>query len=78
MLPERDNIEDDFKGTLLALWKQISGTFKSQMKLLMKKQRLQREEMEQFLYRVQVQFLDFLKRLDDKEQVLNKFIIDFN
>jgi hypothetical protein len=77
-LPDRNNIEAEFKGTLMKLWKEVSGNFKSQMKALMKKQRLQREDIQQHLYTVQVQFLNFLKRLDDKQQVLDKFVLDFN
>lgn len=46
MLPEhvvRCNIEDDFKGVLLNLWKQLSGNFNSQMKSVLGKQKMQRE-----------------------------------
>lgn len=28
---ERSNVDDDFKGVLMALWKEISTTYKSQM-----------------------------------------------
>jgi len=43
VMPERDNIEEDFKGILFALWKQISTNFKAQMKRAFGKQRVQRE-----------------------------------
>jgi hypothetical protein len=32
VIPERNNIEDDFKDILLKLWRQISGNYSSQMK----------------------------------------------
>ena len=75
---ERSNIDDDFKGVLMTLWKRISVTYKEQMMKVLKKQRVQRESIQQHLHNVQVQFLTFLKRLDGKQQVLDKFIQDFN
>jgi len=48
------------------------------MKKVLKKQRVQRENIQQYLHNVQVQFLTFLKRLDLKQQVLDKFVQDFN
>ena len=75
---ERDNIDDDFKGTLMALWRKISTSYRSQMQLAMKKQRSQRDEIQNHLHKVQQQFLLFLQRLDAKQQVLSKFITDFN
>jgi len=66
LLPDRNNVEDEFKGILLKLWKQISGNFNSQMKLVLGKQKCQRENIQQYLYNVQVQFLVFLKRRDNK------------
>ena len=44
----------------------------------LKKQRLQRENIQQYLYNVQMQFLTYLKRRDGKQQVLDKFIDEFN
>lgn len=32
VLPERDNIEEDFKGILFALWNSVSTNYKGQMK----------------------------------------------
>jgi len=48
------------------------------MRQSLKKQRVQRENIQQYLYNVQMQFLTFLKRHDGKQQVLEKFIEDFN
>lgn len=62
----------------MALWKEVSTTYKARMTATMSKQRIQREELQQYLYTIQVQFLNFLKRLDGKQQVLDKFIVDFN
>jgi len=44
----------------------------------LKQQRVQRECIQQHLYVTQVQFLDFLKRYDNKQQVLDTFVEDFN
>ena len=63
ILPEhvvRSNIEDDFKGVLLNLWKQLSGNFNSQMKSVLGKQKMQREGIQQYLHQVQTHFLVFL------------------
>lgn len=62
----------------MALWQEVSTTYKARMTALMKKQRVKREEMQQYLFTIQVQFLNFLKRLDGKQQVLDRFIVDFN
>jgi hypothetical protein len=43
---ERSNIDNDFKGVLMALWKRISFCYKSQMKKVLSKQRVQREDIE--------------------------------
>jgi len=53
-IPERNNVEDDFKGVLLGLWKELSSSYKGQMKKVMVKQGVQRENIQQFLYTVQV------------------------
>ena len=37
---ERDNIDSDFKGTLMALWKKISTKYRNQMVKALSKQRL--------------------------------------
>jgi len=62
----------------MSLWKQISFEYKEQMMKVLKKQRVQRENIQAFLHNVQVQFLTFLKRLDGKQQVLDRFTVDFN
>ena len=77
-VPERNNIEEDFKGVLMALWKSTSTTYKNQMMKILGKQRVQRDNVQQHFFVVQVQFLNFLKRLDNKQQVLDKFVHDFN
>ena len=43
-LPERNNIDNDFKPVLMQLWTTISSTYKEQMMKVLHKQRLQREE----------------------------------
>lgn len=62
----------------MTLWKSISVTYKEQMMKVLSKQRVQRENIQQYLHNQQVQFLTFLKRLDAKQQVLDKFNKDFN
>jgi len=64
---ERSNIDNDFKGVLMALWKRISSSYKSQMKKVLKKQHVQREDIEQQFHTIQQQFLTFLRRLDGKQ-----------
>lgn len=49
---ERNMIDNDFKGVLMALWKQISSNYKSQMMKVLSKQRVQREEIEQHFYQI--------------------------
>ena len=77
-LPERNNVDEDFRGVLMNLWKKISTTYKLQMTQSLKKQRVQRENIQEYLHNVQSQFLTFLKRLDNKQEVLDKFIQEFN
>jgi len=77
-LPDRNNIDDDFKKVLMDLWKTLSTTYKDQMMRVLGKQRAQREEIQQYFHTVQTQFLTFLKRLDNKQQVLDKFVQEFN
>ena len=77
-LPERNNVDNDFKPVLMQLWKTTSSTYKEQMMKVLGKQRLQREDIQQYFHAVQTQFLTFLKRLDNKQQVLDKFIKEFN
>lgn len=74
----RNNIDNDFKGTLMGLWKKTSNNYKNQLCLSLKKQRLQREEIQNCTHNVQAQFLKYLHRLDNKQEVLTKFIADFN
>lgn len=52
VLQERNMIDNDFKGVLMALWKQISANYKSQMMKVLSKQRVQREEIEQHFYQI--------------------------
>jgi hypothetical protein len=74
MVAGRDNVDGDFSGVLMTLWKSISVNYKEQMMKVLRKQRVQRENIQHYLHNVQVQFLTFLKRLDLKQQVLDKFI----
>jgi len=77
-VPDRNNIDEDFKGVLMALWRRTSTSYKTQMMKALKKQRIQRENIQQYLYNVQMQFLTYLKRQDAKQQVLDKFVEAFN
>lgn len=52
-LPERNNIDNDFKPVLMQLWKTTSSTYKEQMMKVLHKQRLQREEIQQYFHTVQ-------------------------
>lgn len=74
----RDNIDDDFKGVLMNLWKKTSVSYKDQMMKSLGKQRVQRENIQQFFYNVETQYLTYLKRKDGKQQVLDTFIKEFN
>jgi hypothetical protein len=62
----------------MALWRRTSTSYKTQMMRALKKQRIQRENIQQYLYNVQMQFLTYLKRRDAKQQVLDKFVEAFN
>ena len=60
------------------LWKSTSINYKDQMTKVLGKQRVQRENIQQYLYDVQTKFLEFLKRKDGKQAVLDKFVAEFN
>jgi hypothetical protein len=62
----------------MSLWKKTSVSYKEQMMKSLSKQRVQRENIQQFFYNVETQYLTYLKRKDAKQQVLDTFIKEFN
>lgn len=50
----RDNVDGDFSGVLMTLWKSISVNYKEQMMKVLRKQRVQRENIQHYLHNVQV------------------------
>jgi hypothetical protein len=77
-LPGRDNIDKDFKKILLNLWLDLSRNYKGQMKLVFNKLRSKREEITFTFSTIQDQFLAFLNRYDNKQQILDDFVEHFN
>lgn len=77
-LPDRDNIDKDFKSILLKLWLDLSRNYKGQMKQVFNKLRSKREEITFTFSTIQDQFLAFLNRYDNKQQILDDFVDHFN
>ncbi len=44
-LPDRDNIDGDFKPVIIEIWRDLATNYKSQMKRIFRNVRLQREQM---------------------------------
>ena len=77
-IPERDNIDNDFKPVILSLWQELSLNYKTQMKKIFKSFRLHREHVISKRSIVQKDFLEYLHNADGKQAILNEFNMHFN
>ena len=76
--PGVNNIDGDFKPTILKVWQELSETYKGQMKKVFRQVRVQRERMTAGFDHLQKQYLEFVHRPDTKQEKLEQFIKDFN
>lgn len=65
-LPERDNIDNDFKPVIIELWRDMAKNYKGQMKRVFRNIRLQREQASIRNSSIKSQFLEFLNTKDGK------------
>ena len=73
-----NNIDNDFKPTILKVWQELSANYKHQMKKVFRQVRTQRERITQTFSSTQKQYLKFIHRPDTKQEKLEQFIKDFN
>lgn len=74
----RDNIEVEFRPALVKLWQDLSSNYKTQMKRIFRNIRKNREVSFKAKAKVQQKFLVFLQRSDNKQELLDAFVRDFN
>ena len=72
------NIDADFKPILMELWHNTLAKYKENMRRSFFAIREARELSGEAFKRLQLEFLKYLKRVDNKQQLLDKFVSDFN
>ena len=77
-MPNRDNIDNDFKPVIIELWRDLAKNYKSQMKRVFRNIRLQREQASIRNSSLKMQFLEFLHTSDGKQDILDEFVKSFN
>lgn len=65
-LPDRNNLDSDFKPVIIEIWRELATNYKGQMKRVFRNIRLQREQMSVRNASVKSQFLEFLQTSDGK------------
>lgn len=78
VLPERDNIDNDFKPVIIEVWRDLAKNYKSQMKRIFRNIRMQREQSSIRTAEIKMQFLEFLHTFDGKQAILDDFVKNFN
>ena len=78
VLPDRDNIDNDFKPVIIEVWRDLAKNYKSQMKRIFRNIRMQREQASIRNSEVKMQFLEFLHTFDGKQAILDEFVKNFN
>ena len=78
ILPDRDNIDNDFRPVLMSLWQKLNTNYRSQMKAIFRAVRTQRERSFAASASISKKFLTFLHRLDSKQEILDTFVAEFN
>ena len=77
-LPDRDNIDNDFKPVIIELWRDMAKNYKGQMKRVFRNIRLQREQASIRNSSLKAQFLEFLNTKDGKQSILDEYVKNFN
>jgi len=77
-MPDRDNIDSDFKPVIIELWRDLAKNYKSQMKRVFRNIRLQREQASIHNSSLKMQFLEFLHTSDGKQDILDEYVKNFN
>jgi len=78
VLPERDNIDNDFKPVIIELWRDLAKNYKGQMRRIFRNIRLSREQANARNFGLKMQFLEFLHTADGKQDILDEFVKNFN
>lgn len=74
----RNNIELEFRPVLIKLWQDLSRNYRGQMKKIFRNIRRNREVSFKTAADVQKKFLHYLHRSDNKQELLDQFVKDFN
>jgi hypothetical protein len=74
----RNNIELEFRPVLIKLWQDLSRHYRGQMKKIFRNVRRNREISFKSQADVQKKFLNYLHRSDNKQELLDQFVKDFN
>ena len=77
-LPDRDNLDNDFKPVIIEVWRDLSRNYKHQMRRIFRNIRLQREQAGQQQSKLKNEFLEFLHTSDGKQAILDEFVKNFN
>jgi hypothetical protein len=75
---ERSNIDIDFRPVLIKMWQDVSASYKQQMKIIFHGVRTHRERALHLFSELQHRFLNYLHRLDNKQEILDAFVAQFN
>lgn len=78
MLPERDNIDNDFRPCIMEMWRDLAENYKNHMQRIFRNIRLSREQANSRNYDLKMQFLEFLHTTDSKQEILDEFVKNFN
>ena len=78
MIPERDNLDGDFKPVIIELWRDLAKNYKGQMNRIFRFIRVQREQTRIRTADLKMQFLEFLHTSDGKQDILDDFVKEFN
>ena len=78
VVPERDNIDNDFKPVIIKLWQDAAKNYKEQMRQIFRNIRMQREQNDKRVSITTRDFLGFLHTNDGKQSILNDFVKSFN
>ena len=65
-IPERDNIDGDFKPVIIKLWQDLAKNYKDQMKFIFRNIRMQREQRDNRISNTTRDFLNYLHTHDGK------------
>ena len=75
---ERNNIDADFRPVLIEMWQELATSYRRQMKSIFQGVRTHRERAFHLFSELQYKFLTYLSRLDNKQEILDAFVAQFN